>query len=136
MPNHEPLRTSIIEQIHTSAITGHPGREITYKIIARDFFWPRMSNNIQRYIRNCDTCGRTKPWRDGLQGLLKPLPVPEQIWKEISIDFIDGLPNSQGKTSLMVVTDRLSKDVVFVPLANTETETVVQAFITFVVAYY
>jgi hypothetical protein len=36
----------------------------------------------------------------------------------------------------MVVTDRLSKDVVFVPLANTETETVVQAFITYVVAYY
>jgi hypothetical protein len=36
----------------------------------------------------------------------------------------------------MVVTDRLSKDVVFVPLANTETETVVQAFITYVVAYH
>jgi len=136
VPDHEPLRTTIIEQIHTSAITGHPGREITYKIVARDFFWPGMSNDIRRYIRNCDTCGRTKPWRDGLQGLLKPLPVPERIWKEISIDFIDGLPESQGKTSLMVVTDRLSKGVVFVPLADTETDTVVQAFITYVVAYH
>jgi hypothetical protein len=46
VPDHEPLRTSIIEQIHTSAITGHPGREITYKIVARDFFWLGMSNDI------------------------------------------------------------------------------------------
>ena len=38
VPNHEPLRTSIIEQIHTSVVTGHPGREVTYTIIARDFF--------------------------------------------------------------------------------------------------
>ncbi|KAF7572877.1 hypothetical protein PtrM4_077820 [Pyrenophora tritici-repentis] len=136
VPNYEPLRTSIIERIHGSVATGHPGREITYKMVARDFFWPGMSNDIRRYVRNCDTCGRTKPWRDGLQGLLKPLPVPEQIWKEISIDFIDGLPESDGKKSLMAVTDRLSKDVVFIPLANTETETVVQAFITYVVAYH
>ncbi|KAF7566197.1 hypothetical protein PtrM4_145170 [Pyrenophora tritici-repentis] len=105
-------------------------------MVARDFFWPGMSNDIRRYIRNCDTCGRTKPWRDGLQGLLKPLLVPEQIWKEISIDFIDGLLESDSKKSLMAVTDRLSKDVVFIPLANTETETVVQAFITYVVAYH
>jgi hypothetical protein len=38
--------------------------------------------------------------------------------------------------SLIVVTNCLSKDVVFVPLANTETKTVVQAFITYVVVYY
>jgi hypothetical protein len=105
-------------------------------MVAREFFWPGMSNDIQQNIRNWDTCGRTKLWRDGLQGLLKPLPIPEQIWKEISIDFIEGLPESQGKTNLMVVTDRLSKGVVFIPLADTETDTVVQAFITYVVAYH
>jgi hypothetical protein len=39
-------------------------------------------------------------------------------------------------TSLMVVTDRLSKGLVFVPLLNTQTETVVEKFIERVVAYY
>ena len=136
VPSNEPLRTRLVEDIHTSMAAGHPGREITYKMLARDYFWPGMSETIRRYLRNCDTCGRTKPWRDGLQGLLKPLPVPERIWKEISMDFIEGLPVSDGKTILMVVTDRLSKDVVFIPLANMETETVVRAFIQHVVAYH
>jgi hypothetical protein len=105
-------------------------------MLARDYFWPGMSNDIRRFVRNCDVCGRTKPWREGLQGLLKPLPIPEQVWKEISIDFVDGLPESEGMSSLMVVTDRLSKGSVFVPLPNTQTETVVQKFIERVVAYH
>ena len=91
---------------------------------------------IQRYVRNCDTCGRSKSWREGTQGLLKPLPIPTRIWKEISIDFVEGLPESEGMTSLMVVTDRLSKGAIFVPLPDTKTETVVQKFIERVVAYH
>jgi hypothetical protein len=136
VPRGEALRTRLIELTHTSLVTGHPGREITYQMMARDYFWPGMANDVRQYVRNCDVCGRTKPWRDGLQGLLKPLPIPDRIWKEISIDFVEGLPESEGKTKLMVVTDRLSKDVVFVPLASTEVDTVVRAFIEYVVAYH
>ncbi|GJX37007.1 reverse transcriptase [Tanacetum coccineum] len=40
-------------------------------------------------------------------GLLQPLPVPEKIWSEISMDFIVGLPKSQGKTVIFLVVDRL-----------------------------
>jgi transposase InsO family protein len=136
VPNEEPLRTRIIEEIHNSLLTGHPGREITYRMVARDFFWPGMSDNIRRFVRNCDVCGRTKPWREGAQGLLKPLPIPDQLWKEISIDFVEGLPNSDSMTCLMVVTDRLSKGSIFIPLPDTKTETVVQAFLRHVVAYH
>jgi len=136
VPNDEPLRTGIICTLHTSPALGHPGRDSTYRAVARDFFWPNMSDDIRRYIRNCDICGQIKPWRDGLHGLLKPLPLPERIWKEISMDFIVGLPESEGCTNLMVITDRLSKDVVLIPLPDIEVPTVVDAFIRFVVAYH
>jgi hypothetical protein len=36
--NKELLRTRIIEEIYNSLLTGYPGREITYRIVARDFF--------------------------------------------------------------------------------------------------
>jgi len=36
----------------------------------------------------------------------------------------------------MVVTNRLSKDVVFILLANIKTEIVVQVFIKYIVVYY
>jgi hypothetical protein len=136
VPNSEPLRTRLIDGVHAPAVAGHPGRLITYQAIARNYFWPGISNDIRRFIRNCAVCGRTKPWRDGLQGLLKPLPIPDQIWKEISMDFVTGLPESDGCSNLMVVTDRMSKDVVLVALPNIETETVVWAFIKHVVAYH
>ena len=136
VPNSEQLRTGIIEEIHTSLLTGHLGREITYRMVARDFFWPGMLDSIRRFVRNCDVCGRTKPWREGAQGLLKPLPIPDQLWKEISMDFIEGLPSSDGMTCLMVVTDRLSKGVIFIPLPDIKTETVVRAFLRYVVAYH
>jgi hypothetical protein len=132
----EPMRTQIIRETYESLLTGHPGREVTYKILARDYFWPGMSDDIWRYVRNCDVCGRSKPWREGKQGLLKPLPIPAQIWKEISIDFVEGLPESEGITSLMVVTDQLSKGAIFIPLPNTTTDTVVRKFLERVVAYH
>ncbi|GJR23773.1 putative mitochondrial protein [Tanacetum coccineum] len=52
-------------------------------------------------------------------GLLQPLPIHQIIWQEISMDFIDSLPMSQGKTAIQVVVDRLSKQAHFMPLAHT-----------------
>jgi hypothetical protein len=41
--------------------------------------------------------------------LLQPLPIPEQKWESISMDFITGLPQVQGKDCIYVVVDRLTK---------------------------
>ena len=49
---------------------------------------------------------------------------------------MEGLPESEGMTSLMVITDRLGKGAIFVPMPNTKTETVVRRFIERVVAYH
>ena len=40
VPNGRNLKTKIIQSIHDSPLNGHPGREITYALIARIFFWP------------------------------------------------------------------------------------------------
>jgi hypothetical protein len=44
----------------------------------------------------CNVCGRTKPWRELKRGLLRSLPLPDRIWKEISMDFVTDLPLSDS----------------------------------------
>jgi hypothetical protein len=52
------------------------------------------------------------------------------------MDFVKRMLESDGITSLIVITNRLSKGTIFVPLLDTKTETVVRKFIERVVAYY
>ena len=94
LPNFEPLTTAIIQKVHDSYLSGHPGRDATISLLSRKFFWPGSNQDVRRFVKNCDVCGRTSIWRDKKKGLLKPLPVPSQIWREISMDFITGLPPS------------------------------------------
>ena len=124
IPESESLRTGIIQQIHDSHITGHPGRDTTYAILSRRFFWPGAAKDVRRFLRNCTVCGRSTIWRDTKHGLLKPLPIPQRIWAEISMDFITDLPPSgpNGVTNCLVITDRLTKGVILIGMSDITAE--------------
>ena len=50
-------------------------------------------------------------------GYLQPLPIPVWKWKDISMDFIVGLPRtSMGFDSIWVIVDRFTKSAHFVPV--------------------
>ncbi|KAI0996998.1 hypothetical protein K3495_g11185 [Podosphaera aphanis] len=68
-----------------------------------------MRNYIARYVRNCHTCQRSKSSNHAKYGVLRPLPIAQQPWQEVSMDFVGGLPKSEGYDSIMVVVDRLTK---------------------------
>jgi transposase InsO family protein len=107
-----------------------------YTMIARNFYWPELSADIRRFVRNCDKCGANRVWRERRQGLLKPLPIPDRKWREIAIDFITKLPTSDGCEDIMVIGDRLGKGVIFIPCERTDSETVAQLVIDRFIGYH
>jgi len=60
IPFHEPLRTSIIQQIHDSSLAGHPGNTITRDLVSRSYTWAGLTDDVRRFVSNCSTCGRGK----------------------------------------------------------------------------
>lgn len=94
------------------------------------FYWKGKSKYIQSFIRSCGVCQQCKHETVGSPGLIQPLPIPSSIWSDISMDSIDGLPKSFGKSVIFVVVDRLSKAAHFMALSHTYTAaTVAQAFL-------
>jgi hypothetical protein len=75
-----------------------------------------MSANIRKYVAECDLCQRNKIENVSIPRLLHLLHIPNQKWEEISMDFIEGLPISDGKDKILVVVvvDRLTKYAHFI----------------------
>jgi len=66
---------------------------------------------------------QSKPQRHKPYGSLKQLPIPEQPWNSISMDFIKKLPLSSRFDTILVIVDWLTKQAIFIPAHNTITST-------------
>ena len=74
-----------------------------------------MTGDINRFINNYYTCRRGKAPREKKYRLLEPLPIPEQRWKDITMDFVTGFPElKKGNNAILTVTCRLLKDRHFI----------------------
>jgi hypothetical protein len=74
-------------------------------------------------------CQRNKGETIKSPGTLQPLLIPPSIWRDISMDFITGLPKLGNKSIIMVVVDPLSKYAHFCSLQHPfTTSTMAQIF--------
>ena len=66
-------------------------------------------------MERCDAYQRNKNHTEQLAGKLIPNSIPEKPWVHILADFITKLPLVQGYDSILVVVNRLTKMVYFIP---------------------
>ncbi|TQD92478.1 hypothetical protein C1H46_022039 [Malus baccata] len=118
-------RRKVFEEHHSTPIAGHEGVLKTYQRLKRGFYWVGMKRNIKEWVAECRTCQQNKYETISPPGLLQPLPLPQQIWTDISMDFICGLPNCKGKSVILVVVDKLSKYAHFIALGHPYTAAIV-----------
>lgn len=134
IPPASSLIPTLLHEYHDTLMGGHSGILRTFKRLSPLFYWPGMHKTIRDYVAACDVCQRAKYESLSPAGLLQPLPVPERIWEDVSMDFVDGLPTSNHHTTIMVVVDRLSKAAHLVPLSHPYTaKSVAAKFVEFIV---
>lgn len=130
LPRGSDLTPRILHEFHAGIIGGHSGFLRTYRRIIVDLYWPSMKNDRCKFVENFEVYQRNKVQSLSPASLLQPSPIPEQIWEDISMDLIKGLPKSQGFSVILIVVDKLTKYVHFIPLKHLfSASTVVAVFI-------
>lgn len=112
----EAARSQVLQWGHNSRFACHPGISRTLSLLRRHFWWPSMGSNTTEYVLACSVCARAKASHQPPIGLLRPLPTPGRPWSHIGVDFVTGLPVSDGMTTILTIVDRFSKAAHFVGL--------------------
>lgn len=114
LPDSE-VRVFVIQKTHDAMEGGHPGTSKLYELLSRAYWWPKMHQDVAQFVKACENCAFNKYSQQKYSGTLKPLPLPIQRWKDISVDFIGPIMLIDGSNAIMVVVDRLTKDRHIIP---------------------
>jgi hypothetical protein len=106
VPNFDDLHHQALQLAHG---IGHEGTQKTLHRLREEFYIPGDRALVVDWVQSCTTCQRNKTPALSPAGLLQPLEVPSQVWADISMDFIEGLPKVGGKSVILTVMDRFSK---------------------------
>lgn len=117
----QQCQMEIIAELHDTKGSRHPGVKKTLAMVARTCYWPNMKQLVEKYVRTCETCAWVKANNQKPMGLLQPLPIPEERWSDITMDFITGLPSSglAKYNAALTIVDCLTRRVYFWPTHTT-----------------
>jgi hypothetical protein len=112
------LKSTVLSDLHATPTAGQSGFTKTYDRVKRSFFWDGMKHEVHNFVVECDVFQCNKGETIKSPGTLQPLLIPPAIWRDISMDFIVGLPKTGNKSVIMVLFDRLSKYAHFCALQH------------------
>ena len=115
------LYTCILQYNHDHILARHFGQNKTLELVCHRYFWPSLYADVQQFCKSCVICMQSKPQHHKPYGSLKQLPIPEQPWNSIFMDFIEKLLSSSRFDTILVIVDWLTKQVIFIPAHDTIT---------------
>lgn len=116
----ERYRAVVLKFLHDEC--GHLGIDKTCELLEDRFFWPRMSNDVEQYIKTCGRCvvRKTLPQRAApLNQIMSSGPLDL-----VCIDFLQIEPDSKGLASVLVVTDHFTRYAQAFPTKDQKAATV------------
>ena len=101
IPDHHGLKLELLAKFHDDPLAGHFATSKTRELVERKFYWIGLADFVNSYCQACGVCQGARVIRGKQQGLLEPLPVPSQIWEQVTMDMVTDLPASVAVGSLL-----------------------------------
>ena len=119
----------VLQLLHDSPVSGHPGKERTLIAGRLKYYWPTMKRDIDQYIDDCVTCAKYKGFVNKPAPILT-YPPPTRPWQVVSIDLLQLMPSYKGSKYLLVCVDHFSRFTVLCALKDKTADAVAHALIT------
>ena len=87
----------ILQEAHSGEDGGHFRVKKTLERMRRDFYELKIPRETCKFVVKCDICHRNKTKNIAQPTLLQPLPILEQIWSDIFMDFIEEFLKSHSR---------------------------------------
>ena len=60
----------MLKETHDAKWAGHLGEERTMALLFRSYYWPKMGEDVQAYVKSCLVCQLDKTEKKKMAGLL------------------------------------------------------------------
>jgi hypothetical protein len=102
--DHPLEQTKIISELHDES--GHRGREGTWRKVWYRYFWPKMFDHVEQYVKTCEQCQLHASRKFDEE--LHPTVGPNGPWEWITMDVVYMPDGTGGRKYLVVARDYMS----------------------------
>ena len=126
----------IIMENHDYMLAGHLGIAKTIARISRQYWWPRMREDVTAHINGCLKCARRKSFGTS-KAPLQSMPIVNRVWERIAMDVVGPIQESiKGYKYILVLSDYASRFVFTFPMRNQTALTIADIFVNKLITKY
>ena len=85
------LREVVMQTFHA---LGHPNAKETKRRVSEFYYWPKLKQEVQKYVETCHPCQCVKSGR--IKPRLGAFPLPDRRFSNLHLDVVGPLPESKG----------------------------------------
>ena len=106
------------DTLESTSMGGHAGQNKTRDKITTRYFWPKITEQVAKYISACPTCQKAKFISlQKTNAELHSFHVPNKTWTQIGIDLMGTLKETEeGYRYILTVIDYFTKEMELIPL--------------------
>ena len=122
----ECMKSSILESVHDHS--GHQGIERTLASLKKHFFWVGMQDDVKQWVNSCERCVVAKAPIPTIKPPIKNLKAARPL-EIVAMDFTMLEMSSDGRESVLVLSDVFTKFTLAVPTKDQKAATVAKVLV-------